>query len=106
MPAILPRGGFHVIVSASVEAYIEDEVKENFRVEQFWIDVLARIRFTALEDGTPLFGQGVDKYTFIADGLPEFNIPTIQIVYECFADTLTVSAALVWQEADYEDDRG
>lgn len=106
MPPKLPRGGFHVVVSSSVDAYIAAEIRDNFRVDQFWKDVLARIKFTALEDGTPLASQGVDKFTFIADGLPEYQIPTIQIVYECFDEMLTVSAALVWQEADYEDDEG
>lgn len=101
LPAF-PPGGFKVVVSASTQQYIEAEIAENFRVSQFWRDILDRIRITALDESTELASKSVPMFTFIADGAPEFHLPTIQIVFEVFDDTLTITNALVYQEADYE----
>jgi hypothetical protein len=64
---------------------------------------LERIKITGLNEGTPLRDTTPPAFIFIADGAPDFGIPTIKITYRCFSDTLTVTAALVFQEADYDD---
>lgn len=99
-----PRGGFNVEVADFVNTYIEAEIKENLRIRQFWDDIIFRIRITALREGTRLSCGGTPTFTFIADGASELQIPTIQIVYTCFGDVLTVTAALVWRDSDHEID--
>jgi hypothetical protein len=42
-----PPGGFRIIIKPEVQAYIESETKENFRIEQFWKDIQQRIKITA-----------------------------------------------------------
>jgi hypothetical protein len=86
----------------SVATYIGEEIKINHRISQCWEDILSRIKITALAEGTRLNLPGKPTFTFIADGAPDFYIPTIQIVYNCFGDVLTVTAALVWRESDSE----
>jgi len=100
-----PPGGFKVFVNDSVKAYIEAESKDNFRISQLWIDLLDRIKITALREGTKLDSSGSPTFTYIAEGAVSFKIPTIQITYICFGDTLTVEAAVVWQDSDHEIDK-
>jgi hypothetical protein len=59
---------------------------------------------TALKEGTPIRRSGATAFTFVADGAPDFQIPTIQITYTILGDSLTIDGALVWQESDHEDD--
>jgi hypothetical protein len=82
----------------------ETEAEGNFRIVQFWADILERIKFTILREGIRIRGPKIPTFSFIASGSPDFNIPTIQLNCEVFADPLTVIAAFVWQEADYEED--
>jgi hypothetical protein len=98
-----PSDGFRIIVSTAVEKYIEAETEDNFRVAQFWSDILERLKYTALRESLPLESQGVPKFLFIADGAPEFGIPTIKLIFEGFFDTLTITNALVYQEGDYSE---
>jgi hypothetical protein len=103
MQAAKPPGGFKIIVRPEVQKYICTEIRSNFRVEQFWKDILDRLKFTALQEGHPLPSDGVPKFSFVAHGAVDFKIPTIQIIFECFSDILTIQNALVWTEEDYED---
>jgi hypothetical protein len=103
MNVIRPPGGFNVIVRPEVERYIQLEAETNFRILQFWKDILERIKITALQEGIPLPSDGAPKFSFLALGAVDFQIPSIQLIYECFSDDLTVIAALVWTEGDYED---
>jgi hypothetical protein len=98
-----PPGGFKIVVRPEVEAYIASEAKINFRIEQFWKDILDRIKITALQESHSLPSAGAPKFSFTANGAIDFGIPTIQIIFECFSDTLTILNALVWTEDDYED---
>jgi hypothetical protein len=101
---IRPLGGFKVVVRPAVEAYIRAEAEGNFRIDQFWKDILDRIRITALQESHRLPSpDDKPKFSFVANGAVDFNIPTIQLVFECVADTITVENALVWTEEDYED---
>lgn len=97
-----PPGGFNIIVLQHVRSYIKSEIETNHRVGQFWSDILDRIKITGLREGTRVPGAKKPTFLFVADGSPDFKLPTIQLVYECFAADLTVTAALVWQDADYE----
>ena len=103
MQVARPSGGFKIVVREIVRRYIDSETDGNQRIRQFWTDILSRIAITGLREGTKLKGHGL-RFLFIAEGAPDFFIPSIKIVYECFGDTLTVTAALVMQEADYEAD--
>lgn len=103
MNIIRPPGGFKIIIRPEVERYIRDEIKTNIRIEQFWKDILDRIKITALQESHSLPSTGAPKFSFIANGAVDFNIPTVQIIFECFSDTLTILNALVWTEEDYED---
>jgi hypothetical protein len=99
-----PEDGFRIVVRPHVAQYIEAEARENFRVAQFWTDILERIKVTALQESHAIASSsGIPTFSFVANGAVDFNIPTIQLVFECFADTLTIIAALVWTEQDYED---
>lgn len=97
-----PPDGFRIIVAEPVRRYVTAEIGENARIERLWDDLLSRVKFTALREGTPLRSQGPPRFTLIAEGDPGSRIPTIQIVYECFGDTLMLTAALVWQESDHQ----
>ncbi len=103
MTPVRPPQGFKVVVRPEVDQYIREEIKENFRIEQFWKDILARLKFTALRESHALPSASVPKFSFIANGAVDFGIPTIQIIFEIVSDTLTVLNALVWTEEDYED---
>jgi len=103
MQVARPPGGFNVVVRPEVEQYIQTEIESNFRIRQFWTDILDRIKITALQEGHSLPSDGAPRFSFIANGAVDFKIPTIQIVYECFGETLTVLSALVWTDEDYED---
>jgi hypothetical protein len=96
-----PPEGFHIHVDPRVEQYIEAEIGNNFRVKQLWADLLARISITALKEGTPLPFDDL-RFTYIADGAPDFQIPTIQVCYRILGENLTVYAALVWNEHDQD----
>jgi hypothetical protein len=98
-----PPGGFKIVIRPEVAQYIYDEIKQNFRIDQFWKDILERVKITALREGHPLPSNGAPKFSFVANGAVDFSIPTIQIIFECFSDTLTILNALVWTEDDYED---
>jgi len=97
-----PPGGFNIIVTEEVKAYIAAETQDNFRVQQFWTDILDRIKITALKEGTPIPNRRLPTFTFIAEGNEIFRIPTIQIIYECFGDQLKIVNALVWKPDDQE----
>jgi hypothetical protein len=103
MNVVRPPGGFNIVVKPEVQAYIDAETRDNFRVGQFWLDILERLKITGLKEGDQVPRTTRPRFTFIADGAPDFNLPTIKIGYECFADTLTVIGALVYQDEDYED---
>jgi hypothetical protein len=103
MQVARPEDGFRVVVRPEVARYIESETKQNFRIEQYWKDILERIKFTAFQESHALPSEGAPTFSFVAYGAVDFNIPTIQIIFECLGDTLTVVAALVWTEEDYED---
>jgi hypothetical protein len=104
MPVARPPGGFRIVVRPEVEEYIGAEITRNFRIQQFWKDILERIKVTALEESHSLpSGNGPPKFSFVAHGAVDFQIPTIQLVFVCSDDTLTVVNALVWTEEDYED---
>ncbi len=103
MQVARPPDGFRIVVRPEVQQYIDAETKLNVRIEQFWKDILDRIKFTALQESHPLPSEGAPKFVFVASGSVDSGVPTIQIVFECFADTLTILAALVWNEDDYED---
>jgi hypothetical protein len=99
-----PAGGFRIVVRPAVQQYIATEIAENFRIEQYWKDILERLKITALQESHPLTSpSGIPTFSFVANGAVDFNIPTIQIVFECLADTLEITGALVWTEQDYED---
>jgi hypothetical protein len=53
-----PAGGFRIVVRPEVAQYIEAETEQNFRVRQFWNDILARIKFTALQESHALPSGG------------------------------------------------
>jgi hypothetical protein len=99
-----PPGGFNVVVVKAVQDYIKAEAGENFRVPQCFSDLLDRIKITGLREGTPIPPPSPPTFTFIGDGAPDFRIPTIQVVYNCLGDTLTVTNALIWNDLDHEDD--
>ena len=104
MQVARPADGFRIVVRPEVIQYIAAESEENFRVEQFWKDILARLKFTALQESHALQStSGTPTFSFIANGAVDFNIPTIQVVFECLDDTLEITAALIWTEQDYED---
>lgn len=95
MHVVRPPSGFRVIVEEHVKDYIHCESTQNVRVEQFWKDILQRIKFTALREGEPVSGCSPPRFVFLAEGAPRFELPHVRLVYEIFADTLTVKAALV-----------
>lgn len=99
-----PPGGFHIIITPAVQRYIQSEIGENFRLAQFWADVLDRLKITALREGTALPGAPGGRFTFIAEGAPRFGIPMLKIAYACRGDTLTIYAVLVCTDDD--DDLG
>jgi hypothetical protein len=103
MSIIRPPGGFKIVVRPEVDQYIREEIKENFRIEQFWKNILARLKITALRESHALPSAGAPRFSFIANGAVDFSIPTIQIIFEIVSDTLTILNALVWTEDDYED---
>lgn len=103
MNIVRPPGGFSVIVCPEVAQYILAESEHNFRITQYWKDILDRLKMTALHEGHRLPSDEAPKFSFVANGAVDFQIPTIQLVYECSGDTLTVLNALVWTEEDYED---
>jgi len=100
-----PPGGFRIVVRPEVAKYIEAGTQDYFRVRQFWLDILDRLKITGLREGTPISGRSVPSFLFIADGARDFRIPTVQVSYSCLGDTLTIQAALVWQDGDSEAER-
>jgi hypothetical protein len=98
-----PPDGFKIIVQPLVQAYIDEEIKENFRLRQYWLDILERVRFAALTEGRSIPGNP-PHFTFVAMGAVDFKLPTVQLMYSILGDTLTVEAAVVWTEDDYESD--
>ena len=98
-----PEDGFRIVVRPEVAQSIEAEIQQNFRIEQYWRDILDRLKITALKESHAIPSTGSPTFSFIANGAVDFSIPTIQIVFECLGDTLTIIAALVWTEQDYED---
>ena len=56
-----------------------------------------------LDESHSLPSDGHPKFSFVANGAVDFRIPTIQLVFEIYFDTLTIENALVWTEEDYED---
>src|SRR5262249_4455086 len=98
-----PPGGFRVVVVQRVKDYIEAEARENFRISQYWQDILDRVKLTALREARKI-AEKPPTFTFIAMGAVDFHIPTIQIVFTLHADTMTVTAALVWTDDDYEEE--
>ncbi|MGJ3264463.1 MAG: DUF3693 domain-containing protein [Salinarimonas sp.] len=85
-----------------MKAYIAAEAAENFRITQFWKDILDRLKITGLREGVRL-EPGRARFLFVADGSPRFGIPTIKLAYECIGDRLTVYAAQVVQPGEDED---
>ena len=87
-----------------MQAAIDAEVEANFRVRQIWTDLLVRISVIILREGTRLKSRegAPPTFMFIADGAPDYQIPTIQIVCEILGDQLTVTAGFVWQEGDHD----
>jgi len=96
-----PPGGFNVIVSERVRQYIESECADLPRLAAHWRDVLGLAKITILRDGEQIKGKGPPRFIFIADGRPEYGLPTIKIVCDIFGEDMTVGAALVYREADY-----
>jgi len=89
-----------------VQSYIDSEAKSNPRIYPIWDSIISRLRVTALREGTRIDTENRIRFTFIADGNPEFRIPTIQLNYELRGGGFVVVAALVWMEDDHElDDR-
>jgi hypothetical protein len=104
MQVARPADGFKIVVRPEVQQYIDAETEDNFRIAQYWKDILDRLKITALQEGHILASpSGIPTFSFVANGAVDFGIPTIQIVFECLADTLTITSALVWAEQDYED---
>lgn len=99
----VPPGGFKIVVRPEVEEYIRAETRENFRVEQFWKDILERLKITALHESHQIPSNGPPKFSFLANGAVDFQIPSIQVLFEVLGGSLTVLNALVWTEQDYED---
>src|ERR1700677_4824652 len=103
MELVRPPGGFNIDVLPTVRIYLEAEIENNFRINQYWKDILTRIAMTALRESRKIKDEP-PTFTFVAMGAIDFRIPTIQIVFHIIGSVLTVTAALVWTEDDYEQD--
>ena len=101
-----PPGGFRFTVEPIVKAYIDSEAEVNPRISSIWNSIISRLEVTALREGTRIDTEDRIRYTFIADGSPEFRIPTIQLNYDLRGGGFVIVAALIWAEDDHElDDR-
>jgi hypothetical protein len=101
-----PRGGFRFTVEPTVQSYIESEAERNPRILPIWDSIISRLKVTALKEGTRIDTEDRIRFTVVADGAPEFKIPTIQINYDLRDGGFVVVAALVWTDDDHEaDDR-
>jgi hypothetical protein len=102
-----PPGGFSVTVTRRVQAYIDAEAASNAtypRLLQQWADLQKRLSMVALREGTHLPGEPHNRFIHIADGSVSFGVPTIKTLYSVFGKDLTIYAALIYGDADFDDD--
>jgi hypothetical protein len=98
---IRPSGGFKIIIIDSVKQYIDSECSENQRLRQFFDALFERMKMTALKEGEEIRDG---KWSFIAEGSPKLNVPTIQVLFTHTQTTLTIFNALVLSAADEDPD--
>jgi len=78
--------GFKIVVAPKVEEYIESEIKQNFRIRQYWVDILERVKFTALTEGRQI-SDNPPHFTFVAMGAVDFHILPCR---SCFLSSRTL----------------
>lgn len=100
MNIVRPPGGFRIHVLPAVQSYIDSETRSFPIVGALWTGLMARVSFTGLREGVSIRGKSPPRFTLVSEGDEPRGIPTIQIVYSCFSDTLTVVAALVMQTGE------
>jgi hypothetical protein len=90
-------------VLESVQTYVNSEFSGNAKLQQFWEALLERIKFTALKEGREIEDG---HWSFVAEGAPKLNVPTIQVLFTHDQTSLTIHNALFWGLGDDDPDEG
>ena len=88
-----PEGGFRIIIRPNVAVLVANKVEQLPAFEQYWNDILERLRFVAHLEGVSdhRFGAGYKLWAAQAD--TERGLPRVRLVYLALGDKVTVSVA-------------
>jgi hypothetical protein len=89
---VRPPNGFNINLSANAQATLAAVTEAVPRIDEIWLSICERLKFTAHREGQPLPNGGL-VIQFNAD--PAYGIPKIAVCYSVLGDTVTVRRVLV-----------
>ena len=98
---VSPAKGFRISILSGAQAYIDAECAEKPELARLWGALFARMKMTALKEGTELHNG---FWSYVAEGSVKLGIPTLQVTFTHDLHTLFIRHAMVWQPGDEDED--
>lgn len=85
-----PKEGFNIIVNESVDLLIKSYKDKHPRIEEHWANILDRLKQVAHRVGEDVNWGASGHKIYIAEDIPEMNVPRLKIIYMVLGDTVTI----------------
>lgn len=95
MTIFRPAGGFRLIVAPAVQQIVDSWIGGDAGRQQYWNDILDRLRFTAHLEGVaePRFPPGHRLWASAEDD--SRGLPRIRLVYHVLGDRVRIRVASI-----------